>query len=226
MLWKLNGKLMKTPSTYKDNIEDTDNDSYTSKVTGALIDNPIAIGMLKLEMSWDYLSEDEAEELLQAIQMLDSTLDMDCKLYLYGLDWEGNIQQKIQQYGLTNRVVFAGWIEGKEKQEALENAMLSVLPSHYEALSMTVIEAMSYGIPVVTTDISTMGELLGENIPRIPVGDAEKLAEEIRRYYEDANLREETSQFLYERAKSHFNIERNVKQLLGIYDRILNKNDC
>ena len=43
MLWKLNGKLMKTPSTYKDNIKDTDNDSYTSKVTGALIDNPIAV---------------------------------------------------------------------------------------------------------------------------------------------------------------------------------------
>ena len=40
MLWKLNGKIMKTPSTY---IEDTDNDSYTSKVTGALIDNPIAV---------------------------------------------------------------------------------------------------------------------------------------------------------------------------------------
>lgn len=66
MIWKLNGKLMKTPSTYKDNIEDTDNDSYTSKKTGALIDSPIAVGMLKLEMSWDYLTEKEAEELLQA----------------------------------------------------------------------------------------------------------------------------------------------------------------
>lgn len=66
MLWKLDGKLMKTPSSYKDSIEDLDNDSYTSKVTGALIDNPIAIGMLKLEMAWDYLTEDEAEELLQA----------------------------------------------------------------------------------------------------------------------------------------------------------------
>lgn len=42
MLWKLNGKTMKTPSSYKDNIEDLDNDSYTSKVTGALIDNVIA----------------------------------------------------------------------------------------------------------------------------------------------------------------------------------------
>ena len=46
-------------------MEDTDNDSYTSKVTGALIDNPIAVGMLKLEMTWDYLTEEEAEKLLQ-----------------------------------------------------------------------------------------------------------------------------------------------------------------
>lgn len=66
MLWKLNGKTMKTPSTYKDNIEDLDNDSYTSKVTGKLIDNVVAKGMLKLEMSWDYCTEAEAEELLQA----------------------------------------------------------------------------------------------------------------------------------------------------------------
>lgn len=65
MLWKVDGVVQKTPSTYKDNIEDTDNDSYTSKVTGALIDNPIAVGMLKLEMSWDYLTEEEAEKLLQ-----------------------------------------------------------------------------------------------------------------------------------------------------------------
>ena len=64
MLWKVDGVVQKTPSTYKDNIEDTDNDSYTSKVTGALIDNPIAVGMLKLEMSWDYLTEEEAEKLL------------------------------------------------------------------------------------------------------------------------------------------------------------------
>lgn len=66
MLWKLNGKLMKSPSTYKDNIEDVDNDSYTSVVDGSLIDNPIAVGMLKIEMTWDCCTEAEAEELLQA----------------------------------------------------------------------------------------------------------------------------------------------------------------
>lgn len=65
MLWKVDGVVQKTPSTYKDNIEDTDNDSYTSKVTGALIDNPIAVGMLKLEMTWDLVTEEEAQHLLQ-----------------------------------------------------------------------------------------------------------------------------------------------------------------
>lgn len=65
MLWKVDGVIQKTPSTYKDNIEDTDNDSYTSKVTGALIDNPIAVGMLKIDMTWNLLTEEEAEKLLQ-----------------------------------------------------------------------------------------------------------------------------------------------------------------
>lgn len=65
MLWKVDGVVQKTPSTYKDNIEDTDNDSYTSIVDGSLIDNPIAVGMLKIDMSWDCLTEDEAEHLLQ-----------------------------------------------------------------------------------------------------------------------------------------------------------------
>lgn len=65
MLWKVNGVTQKSPSSYDDDIEDLDNDSYTSKRTGALIDNPVAIGMLKCNMSWDDCTEEEAEKLLQ-----------------------------------------------------------------------------------------------------------------------------------------------------------------
>lgn len=78
MLWKIGNKVMKTPSTYKDNIEDLDNDSYTSKVTGALIDNVVATGMLKLEMTWDYCTEQEAEELLQATYQNPLTITVKC----------------------------------------------------------------------------------------------------------------------------------------------------
>ena len=65
MLWKKGNQVLQTPSTYSADIEDTDNDSYTSIVDGSLIDNPIAVGMLKLSMSWDLNSEEEAEELMQ-----------------------------------------------------------------------------------------------------------------------------------------------------------------
>lgn len=67
MLWREHGSTenLPTPSTYSADIEDLDNDSYTSKKTGALIDSPLAVGMLKLSMSWDLNSEQEAENLIQ-----------------------------------------------------------------------------------------------------------------------------------------------------------------
>lgn len=65
MLWKKGNKILPTPSTYSADIEDTDKDSYSSAVDGSLIDNPIAVGLLKLAMSWDLNSEEEAEELIQ-----------------------------------------------------------------------------------------------------------------------------------------------------------------
>lgn len=67
MIWREHGETqnLPTPSAYSADIEDTDNDSYTSKKTGALIDNPIAIGMLKLSMAWDLNSEEEAENIIQ-----------------------------------------------------------------------------------------------------------------------------------------------------------------
>lgn len=65
MLWKKGETILPTPSTYSADIEDTDKDSYSSVVDGSLIDNPIAVGLLKLSMSWDLNSEEEAEQLIQ-----------------------------------------------------------------------------------------------------------------------------------------------------------------
>ena len=67
MIWKEHGSNtnLPTPATYSADIEDTDKDSYSSVVDGSLIDNPIAVGMLKLSMAWDFNTEAEAEALIQ-----------------------------------------------------------------------------------------------------------------------------------------------------------------
>lgn len=80
MLWKEHGKAenLPTPSTYSADIEDTDKDSYSSVVDGSLIDNPIAVGMLKLAMAWDFNSEEEAEALIQ--KTYKNPLNLDVKV--------------------------------------------------------------------------------------------------------------------------------------------------
>lgn len=67
MLWREHGSTenLPTPSTYSADIEDTDKGSYSSVTNGELIDNPIAVGLLKLSMSWDFNTEEEAELLIQ-----------------------------------------------------------------------------------------------------------------------------------------------------------------
>lgn len=65
MLWKKGNQILPTPSTYSADIEDTDKDNYSSIIDGSLIDNPIAVGLLNLSMTWDFNSEEEAETLIQ-----------------------------------------------------------------------------------------------------------------------------------------------------------------
>lgn len=165
--------------------------------------------------------EKGTNELLAAMQQLDSILDPEIRLYLYGTDWDGDIKKKIAEYHLEKRAIFCGWIGEEEREEVLKNAMLCVLPSFFEGLSMSIIEAMSYGIPVVTTDISTMREVTGDRITLICPGDVGALAQELLKYCENDTLRKADSQYLYERAKQYFSVESNVNQLLEIYENVL-----
>ena len=156
-------------------------------------------------------------ELLQAMKMLDDRLEKDVKLFLYGKDLEGNLEEQIDRLQINDRVIYKGWIGPEQRDLALRNAMLSVLPSHFEGLSMSVIEAMSYGVPVVTTNISTMPELLGQDISLVEVGNAGMLADEIEKYCKDEQLREVCSEKLYQRAKMYFNLNGTIEQLAGIW---------
>lgn len=65
--WKINDKQMKNPSSYKISMEDLDDNSYRSKVNGALIDTVIAKRMHKISLVYNHLTEEEAEEILTSI---------------------------------------------------------------------------------------------------------------------------------------------------------------
>lgn len=62
------------------------------------------------------------------------------------------LKQLVSQKQAGDRVVFPGWVDGDDKRWLLENAELSVLPSHQENFGISVIEAMSYAVPVLISD--------------------------------------------------------------------------
>lgn len=175
--------------------------------------NIIYMGVLKKEKG--------IYDLLEAIKMIDDDLDKQIKVQLCGIDLEGDIKEKISLLDLTERIHLNGWLENEEKQRMMQSARLNVLPSYYEGLSMSVIEAMSYGIPTITTDISTMHEILGDEVVLIQSGNVKQLADRIKICCTDMKLLEKESEIVYQRACNFFDIEKNVERLKHIYENLL-----
>lgn len=101
------------------------------------------------------------------------------------------IAARIRESGLEARVRLLGQRVPEALGEAYHEADLFVLPSHYEGYGMVVTEALARGLPIVTTT----GGALAYTLPReaglsVPPGDAGALADALRRWFEDAELRE------------------------------------
>lgn len=80
MVWKCGGVLQKSPSSFKLNIDDIDVDSYRSTITASLIDKTIAKGLVKCSFSFDYLTEQEAEDLMDLTWNNPMDLEIKCPI--------------------------------------------------------------------------------------------------------------------------------------------------
>ena len=84
---------------------------------------------------------------------------------------ESLLQKNVQNSGLTDHVVFLGWVDGLSSYIASADVFLST--SEYEGYGMSVVEAGLCGTPVVSTHVGVAGEVLvdGVNSSVCPVGD-------------------------------------------------------
>lgn len=101
------------------------------------------------------------------------------------------LEQKINELGLKNNFYFAGFVDISKLIEYYQNSVIYVLPSYYEGLPTTLLEAMSCGIPSIATNVEGSSEVIidGENGLLVPPRDPIKLAEAIIRLLDDEMLR-------------------------------------
>lgn len=93
-------------------------------------------------------------------------------------DIEG-VRVAAQRAGVLDQVVLPGWIDPQERARLLEETDAFVLPSYEEGLPMAMLEAMSFGVPVVTCPVGGIGEVVnhGENGLLVSPGDVGALVE-------------------------------------------------
>lgn len=107
------------------------------------------------------------------------------KLVIAGdTDFDDEYSKRLKKMAKDNDVVMTGFIKGKKLQALLSHARCFVLPSSHEGLPIGLLEAMSYHLPVIVSDIPAHVELnLGSN-SYFKLGSIEELSKAIQRNIE------------------------------------------
>lgn len=140
-----------------------------------------------------------------------------------GIGDEDKLNQAIGQYKFNGDVKFAGWVSGSKKAELLNECDVYVLPSYNEGLPISILEAMSYGKPIIATNVGGIPEIVkpGFNGWLFEPGDRQALGKIIG---EVIGNRNKLSEFGYNSLQitKDYTPAAVVKSLQALYENMLN----
>lgn len=140
------------------------------------------------------------------------------KLVLAGDGDTKKIKQYVNNLGISDYLDFTGWVGSVEKHKLFSQTGIFVLPSYAEGLPMSVIEAMAYGIPVITTDVGGLPEVIENGVDGIIIkpGDRDALRDNILKLLNNADYRRKLSNNGYNRIGKEFNSKLFMEKISGV----------
>lgn len=160
--------------------------------------------------------------LLDALQNTSDSISEQCIVDIYGPDVEGNIEREISNRKLDTWVHYCGWLNKEEKKTILAHTSVNVLPSYNEGLPMTLLEAMSYGIPSITTNVAAIPEAINvKNGIVLQPGNVDELSKALKELILNQPKREQLSLKAYQDAVKRFSIEKHIAVIQDIYKELM-----
>jgi glycosyltransferase involved in cell wall biosynthesis len=162
--------------------------------------------------------EKGAHYLLRAFRRLNTN----CSLVIAG-EWPNSTtyrRELLQLAGDDPRIQFLGSVRGRLLEELFSSARMFVLPSEVEGLSISLIEAMSYGLPCVVSDIPENREVIGESGMLFRSRDSGHLEQVLAEGLKDWGLPFRVGPEARRRAGSLFSWERVSDRLEELYYRV------
>ena len=163
-----------------------------------------------------------AFDLVQALTYLTDDQKAMTQLMMAG---DGDLEQGhslSEQLHLSEQVTFLGWLSPQKRDQLLAHADIFILPSYNEGLPVAILEAMAWGLPIITTPIGGIPEVIipNQNGLLVEPGNVQQLSKAIQLLIEDPQLRRSLGEAARETAKS-FDASTYGDRLATIYDVVL-----
>lgn len=133
------------------------------------------------------------------------------------------LMDKIRQRCLDGCVRYIGEVHGEKKRDLFRWADVYVQPSHHEGMPISMLEALAAALPVVSTAVGSVPEVLADDEAGIlvPAREPQKLARAMASIAADADRRAAASRSAYALAVRRFPEKRLEADLVRLYDAVM-----
>lgn len=144
------------------------------------------------------------------------------RLVIVGPDdgYLSTINNLIKSLRLESKILITGFISPNDKIAAYVDADVYVLPSRYDIFPTTVLEACSFGTPIITTDQTGIRDLVNNNVGYVVPFDKNQLCNALFKILTDARLRYYFGERGKKLIKEKYSWDKIVEQLEKIYNSI------
>ena len=146
----------------------------------------------------------------------------DLKLIIIGDDVSGNpdLRRTVIRSGVQNDVRFLGFVPIEVLRTFYDSAKIFVFPSLYEGFGLPPLEAMAHGTPVVTSNVSSLPEVVGNAAVLVHPENVFEIMRALHRVLLDQPLREKMKERSYRQA-AKFSWEKSVQRIVEGYREVL-----
>lgn len=157
-------------------------------------------------------------DLLGAVSELRRAIP-DVRLVCAGDGDRAAVARHAERLGIADAVKFTGWVGASGKRALLESAAVFALPSYEEALPMSLLEAMSAGVPVIASPVGGIPEVVVDGVSGFlcAPGDGASLQRALRKLLLDRSLGARIGAAARESARLRFAPERALSRLEELF---------
>ena len=225
-------------ATQQDLIKHLGTDSHKITVTPLGYDNKVfhefytAIErqdvLAKYGLNGDYIlycgtlqPRKNVSRLIEAYSLLEKHHEIPQRLVIVGKQGWGfqQVYRRVQELGVIDRVVFTGYVPSRDLAMLMTSASLFAFPSLYEGFGIPLLEAMACGVPVVTSNISSMPEVVGDAAVLVNPYNVQELADGMRQILGNTGLAQSMKEKGMARAKL-FSWRKTADLTLQVFEKL------